>query len=551
MKPKKYFMLLLVCNIILLTFNWVAFCEEAQEETVTLDFKEAELSSVLRSFSYSYNLNLVVPEDIKGKVTVSLKDVSVEEVLEAILIPHGFTYTRKGNLIYVIPGLGLERMGLATVSIHLKYLTASETSVLLQKVISAKGDIRINEATNSLVMTDYPPNIEMVKEVLEDVDIPPIQILIEAKMVDIESKYLKNLGVTWYLDYAPGRGLFGRGTTHAEELKGTVTMAGPSESLTGGQIQFSPITFKGLTAEATLDALIQDNKANLLASPSIATLNGKEARIVIGERYPYKEKTQTTTGTTETTKFVDIGTSLRVTPQASPDGWITMMVHPEVSEYYAALDAGPRITTQEADATIRVFDGRTIAIGGLIKHKKNKIVSRVPILGYIPIVGLFFSKTSTDLTQRELVVFITPHIVRTPEQKALFGQTKQEVYVEPERLGARNLINWYWKWASNLEENKGIESLHKDKRARMLEALDLYRYIANHFPESEKAGHALYRAGSIAYRYFKDLKLARELYAKVVERYPESAYYNKAKRKIENIDRKLAKKLAAGERKKK
>ena len=523
-------------------------------ELITLDYKDAELSSVLRSLSYSYGLNLVATKDIKGKVTVSLRGVTIDEALDAVLSVNGYAFTRKGNLIYVTPGPGLEGIDVVTVTIPLNYLTASEASELLQKVISSKGDIRVNEATNSLVITDFPSSIDKIKQVLKDIDIAPIQVLIEAKLVDITEKDYQNFGVTYTLDYKPAgdiKGLFGRSTRYQEELAGSQSMAGPSATLSGGQLKITTLTFKGLSGTVTIDALIQDNKAHLLASPSIATLSGKEARIIIGERYPYKEKTQTTTGTTETTKFVDIGTTLRVTPQVSPDGWITMNVHPEVSSLTSSLDAGPRIATREADATIRVKDGETIIIGGLIKRQDDKTKGRIPILGHIPILGWLFTKASSDITSTELVVFITPHIIRTPEEMKAIEPTRQkEVAVNIEGIGERVVVNQLWEEARNLEKDEGLVSRRKDKETRMAEALDRYKQIATQFPGNEKADDALYRAGFITYNYFADLELAKKFFSQLVEGYPDSPYIGKSKRMVKHINKKLKvkEKKGSGER---
>ena len=583
MRAKNIFRFVLIFNFTFLIFNYAAFAEDAKgyaqaespptilsevpqvsqttasgqtsneptnqrvnesTELVTLDYKDAELSSVLRALSYSYGLNLVATKDIKGKVTVALRDITIDEALNAVLKVNGYTFTRKGNLIYITPGPGLEGIDVVTVAIPLKYLTASETSELLQKAISSKGDIRINEATNSLVITDFPASVEKVKTVLKDIDVAPVQVLIEAKLVDITEKDYQNFGVTYTLDYKPAgdiKGLFDRKTGYQEELAGSQTMAGPSSTLSGGQLKITTLTFKGLSGTVTLDALIQDQKAHLLASPSIATLSGKEARIIIGERYPYKEKTQTTTGTTETTKFVDIGTTLRVTPQVSPDGYITMYVHPEVSSLTSSLDAGPRIATREADATIRVRDGETIIIGGLIKRQDDRVKGRIPIIGHIPILGWFFTKASSDLTSTELVVFITPRIIRTPEEmKAIEATRQKEVVVNIEGTGERVVVNQAWEEARDLEIDEGLISRRKDKEMRMSEALDRYKQIAQQFPGNEKADDALFRAGLIAYDYFADLDLAKNLFSQLVELYPESHYVSKSKRMVEHINKKLS-----------
>ena len=404
------------------------------QQIISLDYKGADIASVLKSIAYSYDLNLVITKDIKGLVTIVLRDVTIKEALQAILDINGYKYKRKGKLIYIVKGDGIEESDQKTVSISLKYLMASETEILLKKVISSKGDIQINEATNSLILTDFEANIQKVKNLLNTIDIQPIQVLIEAKIIDIQTKVFENMGITHNLTYDPQGsqgGLFERATGFDESLVATTTLTGPSTTLSGGQFTFAA-TMKGLTASTTLDALIQDKKANLLASPSIATLSGKEARIIIGEKFPYTEKTQTTTGTTETTRFIDVGTTLRVTPFVSPDGWITMNVHPEVSSVSASLDAGPRITTREADATIRVKDGQTIIIGGLINKQDDRTTGGIPGLKNIPVVGKLFSHNSEDWQETELTVFITPRITLSPYKANAQDQDDSAIQTEKE-----------------------------------------------------------------------------------------------------------------------
>jgi len=535
MKKLKDFL----CVFLIFTFTFLilqvdSILASEKQELVSLDYKNAELSSVLRSLSYSYNLNLVATKNLKGNVTVSLRDITIEEALDAILRVNGYAFTKKGSIIYITPGLGVENINMTTVSIPIKYLNASEASLLLENTISSRGEIRINEATNSLVVTDIAESLQNLKNVLEEIDVLPIQVLIEAKIIDISEEDLQNLGVTYTVDVQPK-------SNPGEQFAGGGDLAGPSATLDGGEFQLTAFTFKDIaSATATIDALLEDNKADVLASPSIATLNGQEARIIIGERYPYKESTQTTTGTTETTKFVDIGTTLRVTPRVSPDGWITMVVHPEVSTLKEQLDDGPRITTREADATIRVKDGQTIVIGGLIKREETNKKGKIPILGYIPIIGALFTNFSSEATSSELVVFITPHIIRSPEeQTSLVSSEEKNDYVDIKTRGEHVMVTNLWEEASNLERNRGIVSKRKDKDSRMSTALEIYQELASLYPENEKADDSLYRAGRIAYKYFQDLELAKKLFSQLAERYPKSSFRAKSKSWVNYITKKL------------
>ena len=517
---------------------------DVMSEIVSFDYKDAELDSVLRAIATSYDLNIIPMQEIKGKINVSLKSITLEEALEAMLLSKGYAYTRKGNIMYVTSHPDAAAFDMISASFHLESITAAEAENLIGKAISSKGDIRINSSTNSLVVTDYSQQIDRVRELLGEIDIAPIQVLIEAKIVDITSSDLEAIGVTYGGTYTNQGLLHDRSDSyqHLDSVGGTVTMNEQSSSLTGGQFNLSSFGLKNLDATATIDALIRDQRANILASPSIATLNGKEARIIIGEKYPYTEQTQTTTGTTETTKFVDIGTTLRVTPQVSPNGWITMTVHPEVSSVSEALAAGPRITTREADTTVRVKDGDTIVIGGLLKKTDDRVIDRIPILGYIPIIGFLFSRRSKDVINKELAVFITPHIIKSGNERRVASiDGKEEVYVNIEGTGQRVMVNTLFEQARNLELSQGIESVRKDTETRMAEAIDMYNHISSQFPDSEKADDALFKSAMLYYKHFKNYEMSRKMFSKIAGEYSRSPYVHKSNKMIVHLDKIIAK----------
>lgn len=523
----------------------VEFMEERLKEKISLDYKDTDLNSVLRSIAWTYGLNLVTSPDVKGKVTISLQDVTIEEALDAILTINGLAYTRRKNIIFIAPG-DPRMVEIKSEVIFLKYIAAGEAQNLLRKILSPKGDMKINELANSLIVTDFPGNIAKLKELLKKIDLAPIQVLIEAKIVDITSTDLRAMGVKWDADYSPGHGIFDRSTKYSERLKGTIDMAEQSGSLSGGQLSLNTLTLKNLTVTATIDALVKDGKAHLLANPSIAVLNGQEARIIIGERYPYKERTQTATGTTETTKFVDIGTTLRVTPQVNKDGYITMRVHPEVSSLYASLDAGPRITTREADTTVRVKEGETLVIGGLIKQKDNRSREKIPILGDIPIIGFLFSRSERDMEQKELAVFITPRILRSKEEMELLSKkevAKEKVYVTLDKTAHLSIVARLFEKAHKLDKGYGVESRRKDKQFRKTQSLSLFEHIFTEFPDSEKAPEAKFRAGMIYYKYLKDYQKVKEVFSRLISDYPESSFATKAERCLREIEHKKRKEL--------
>jgi len=505
--------------------------ESKLDKKISLDYKDADLATVLRSLSWTYDLNIVTGPKVKGKVTISLKDVAVRDALEAILTINGLIFSEREGIVYVAIG-DPEAIDMDSQVIFLKYITASEALNLLRDVGSSKGNIKINEVSNSLVVTDFSKNIAKIKKLLVQVDIAPQQVLIEARIVDITSSDLATLGFSIEADYNPGHGIFDRGTSTEEQLKGTINMAGGQGDLSGGQLAISTFTMKDFSIPITIDALVRDGKAKLLASPSIAVLNGEEARILIGTRYPISERTQTTTGTTETVNFVDVGTSLRVTPTINDDGYITMRIHPEVSSSDTTT-GNPTITTREADTTVRVKEGETLIIGGLIKNTDNETHDKIPILGDIPFIGRIFSRFSKTVEQIELAVFITPKILRSQEEKERLSEKAaaiESAYGTFETTGELVLVESLFGRARALDRGVGIESIRKSKTFRKTQALNIYKHIAIEFPGSDRAAEAVYRAGMIHYKDLKDYDMAGEVFAVLISDYPKSEFSTKARK---------------------
>ncbi len=511
--------------------------ETSLKKTINLEYKNADLANVLRSMAWTYQLNIVTSPNIKGSVSINLKDITVEAALEAILSINGLTYAKRGGVIYISPG-NPEIVEMVTELITLKYMSASEAQNVLKELQSPKGGVKINETSNTLIVTDFQANIDKVKSLLAKMDSPPLQVLIEAKIVDITSNDLKAIGATYNFNYQPGAGLFTRKTGTSERLDTTYSMAEQSSSLSGGQFVLNNLTLKGLSITATLDALIRDGKANLMASPSIAVLNGQEARIVIGERFPYKERTQTTSGTTETTKFADIGTTLKVKPQINDDGYITINVHPEVSSLLESLDAGPRITTREADTTVRIREGETLIIGGLINQSDNRSRDKVPLAGDVPILGFLFSRSSVALEQKELAVFITPKILRSKEEIKKIAESSsaesrdealRKAYVMADRTADLNVVESIMEKAIAMDEGYGLPSTRKTATMRKFQALGLYENIVSQFPDSERVPEALYRLGMIYLSHYRKYALAKDAFYRIFTEFPTSHYAGKAR----------------------
>ncbi len=517
--------------------NQVADSQQVDEVIkVTLDFKETDINSVLSGISKSYNLNIIAGRDIQGKVTVNFNDVSLEEALTAILDINGYKFIRKGTIIYIVK----KEDDVASDYFMLKYTNASSAKELLSSMLSEKGSIKIDSINNSLVITDTIERLLAIKEFVNEIDIVPTQVMIEAKIVDVTLKDLENMGITWGGTYKADKLFSSRdedydgGSGNDQSITSTLSMAGPSSTLSGSQLTLATLLAGGRSIDVTLDALIQDQRARILATPSVVTLNNQEARIIIGEKVPYKEKTQTTTGTTETTKYIDVGTTLRVTPQVNNDKTITMVIHPEVSSVSSLLDAGPRITTREADVTVMVNDRETIVIGGLLKEEDTIVRNKVPIVGDIPLLGLLFSSKSVNKEQKELVVFITPKIITSSTETIKEDESEQKVLVDDlaQRLFVDKIINR----ADNLLANKDLESSEKTKLTRLNEAVFLYDQVGNVYPESPRAVEALFKGARIEKMLGNDERYETKLNM-IVNNYPDSRYTPYALSQIKAIEK--------------
>ncbi len=492
-------------------------------QKISLDCTDASLPTVLKSLAYSHNLNIVIGKDVTGKVSAQLKNISLDNALNAILNINGYGFYRKENIVFIVPQGERE---CSTESFQLSYLFAKDSKTLLSKVLSDKGDIQVNEATNSLVVMDYPENIAKIKKLISGVDQAPLQVLIEAKIVDIKTSDVEKIGTAWNSPVDTDIDTATRGLSAGSALKDT----------DGAMIKFLP-RFKSLSANLSIDALVQESKAHILASPSIATLSGLEARIIIGDRIPYKSSTNsitsgTSTGTTTNSviEFVEVGTTLKVTPLVSPDGWITMKVHPEVSSVVAMIpDAGPQITTREADATIRVKDNETIIIGGLIGKNKDSSDNGVPWLSKVPGMGWLFKRHSLSESQSELMVFITPHIIRLPpDQQVMSKSEKPEVRVETQSLGHDpSLLKGYFSYAEDLE----ALAVKKPEEAfyYRMELIKVYKMIVQQFPLSGKVDYCLFKIAYIYVSEFGKCEPAKESLLKLHQRFPESPYIGQIK----------------------
>ena len=475
----------------------------------------------MNSLAKIYGLNIVAGDSVAGKVTLTLRGVTLEEGLRQVLKMNGFSFTVRDEIIEVVR---LEQKREAAV-IPVKYIPLDIALEFLQPMASEGAVLKVDESANGILVSDYMSRIDDMKALLKSIDQPPQQVLIESKLIDVTHTDLDNLGLS--LSSVAMTIPLKSGSLPLDLSSAALSLAGPSTDLSGGEAALT--VARGTDSiTATLDALIRDQKVKVIAHPSVLTVNNVEARIIIGEKFPIREQTQTTTGTLETTRFVDVGTTLRVTPRINPDKFIQMHIHPEVSSVSATLDEGPRITTREADTTVLVRDGQPIVIGGLLQEDETGIKGRIPILGHIPLLGLLFQNRSKTHTQKELVVVITPTLVdaTTPLKKP--GSSVQKV---AERLDVTELFHEAQAWDQGLT----LKARQTPETIRLLRSIEVYQEVVDRFPTHPCGMESLWRIGIISRERLGDLDRAAEAFQRLQTQFPRNVHRGSAVRQIKGI----------------
>lgn len=490
------------------------------DQLISIDYHNANLSDVLKAIAYSFNVNMVLTKDISGKVSANLKDLTLEDALNAILNVNNYAFMRKGNIVYIMPIADMQPL---TESIPLNYLAAKDAKGLVSKSV-AKGSVEANEDTNSLIVQGTPAEIENIKEVIKIVDVPPVQVLIEVKIVDINKADEQKIDNAVSLLYSAGKtgALFTKyspGGNSSTDRNGAVA---PLDAVGGDQGAFSVAhRSKDLLSQFSINALITQHKARVLASPSISTLNGREASITIGEKRAYTSSSNANAaGLQSTTAFVDVGIKLKVLPIVSPDGWITMKVHPEVSTFLGAIGGTPDISTREADATVRVKDNQTIVIGGLISKSDIRDNDGIPYVKDIPFLGKLFEGHNTKNDNTELVVFITPHIIPMPDQNLIAEHHSIDSLYTQDVDMLLGILNY----ADSLEQDKSkdyAKSLYLTS-----EQIKAYRMVLQQFPQSGKSDYCLYKIAFLYAKEFGKCDAAKEAFMELKSTNTESPYLN-------------------------
>lgn len=417
---------------------------------ISLEFKDADIRDILRLIAEVSKLNIIVTDDVKGTMTIRMKNVPWDQALDVILQTNKLGMIRVGNVVRISPIDRLrkeeeERLEymektrkkepLVTRLIPVNYASASELASRIKTLLTDRGSVQTDERTNTIIVKDVKRVVEESEKLVRTLDMQTPQVLIEARIVEASTSFTRELGVQWggrfsaSPRYGTATGLYfpntigvsgftdigGRTDARdigSEEIPNFVVNLPASAGLgIGGGIGF---IFGTLNNSAILDlrlsAMEQRGEGKVISSPRIVTLDNREAEIKQGVSIPFETVSQAGTQT----QFIDAVLSLKVTPHVTADRTIIMKVKAEKNAPNTTLrSAGgvPSIDRKEAITEILVSDGETAVIGGIYTITKSKSVAGLPWFSRIPLIGWLFRKTTYTDETKELIVFITPRII--------------------------------------------------------------------------------------------------------------------------------------------
>ena len=435
-----------------------------KDEKITVNFQDEELSSVLENFSTAYGLNLVYGPDVQGLVTLNLYDAPVEEALARILASNGFGFTTENGFLVISPLGGTEGAIIrhAAQIFFLDHLRAKDAVEMLEPMLGPGETVVAGPESGSGIdnVTDLGGNGQASRELfvlyagsntsdkvaalLEQVDVPPTQVLVEATILSISLSDDSRLGVDFTALGGVDFQALGGTSNLTNGLDYEDAPLGGSDWLVGGSTNgFTDPSGAGLhigilrnQVGVFIEALEQVGNATVLSNPQILAVNRHAAQVLVGQKLPYQTVTTVENTSMQNVEFLEVGTSLVFRPFISSDGYVRMEIHPKNSSGIINAQGLPEETTTEVTTNILVKSGNTVVIGGLMESGISSDISQVPLLGSIPFIGGLFRSEKEVQTRNEIIVLLTPRIVGDDELGRRAGQALERHAAAQARLAA-------------------------------------------------------------------------------------------------------------------
>jgi type IV pilus assembly protein PilQ len=446
--------------------------EEELPGTFRVSFQNTELSVALRLLSRQGRRNIISGRDVEGIVNATLYDVTFEEALDAILRMNGYVYREEGHFIFIytpeeLAALIQSEQALETRMFRLSYITAQDAEVLIQPSLSESGVVAISPpasvgvasstvaaggndmAINDVIIVrDLTANLDQIERILEELDVRPDQVMIEATILSARLTEDNALGINYNslvgVDFETmGATSTGVGDMTRGGLEGSDLGVRAAEFTTGFDTVDGGMTI-GFLSNSTaffISALESITDLTVLANPKLLVLNKQRGQVVIGARDGYRTTVVNDGVSTEEVEFLETGTRLFVRPFIAEDGYIRLEIHPEDSDGSIDDSGLPSETTTEVTSNVLVRDGHTIVIGGLFRDEASEVRSQVPIFGNIRGLGVLFRNTTDNVERREVIIVITPHIIRYNADDDASSEIVDAI--ERFRVGQRRGLRWW------------------------------------------------------------------------------------------------------------
>lgn len=398
-------------------------------QRLSLNFQDVEVRAVLQLLADFAGLNLLASNAVGGSLTLNLRDVPWDQALDLVLRTQGLGKRLEGNVLLVAPAEALaaqeqaaleartRQEGLApleTAFLQVRYARATDLVALFQagagvgdgaSLVSERGSVLVDERTNAIIVSDTAPRLARLKTLLDQLDIPVRQVLIEARIVTANTNFTNELGIRW-------------GGAFARERDGKVLRIDGSADGTGAAVSLplnSPTTAftLGLSGnndllDLELAALASEGEAEVVARPKVLTADKQKATVASGVEIPFQQAASS--GATAV-QFKEAALSLSVTPQITPDDRIIMALQVNQDTVGEVFNGIPSINTNQIDTQVLVNNGETLVLGGIFQTSRQRTEDQTPLLGDLPLLGRLFQRRQSADRKQELLIFITPRIV--------------------------------------------------------------------------------------------------------------------------------------------
>jgi len=405
-------------------------------EKLSLNFQDIEVRSVLQLIADFTGNNLVTSDAVEGRITLRLQNVPWDQALDLILKTKGLGKRKVGNVMMVAPAAEIaarekleletnqqvaELAPLQTEYISIRYADAEELAGLFSSggeegagILSERGSAIVDPRTNTILLTETAEKVEEIRRVINALDVPIRQVMIEARIVVANTDFSEALGVRW--GGSKEKDWRNNNTAYFGASADNISSTGVTDALvvdlgvTGAPSSFA-IGFSDGTdfIEAELSALESDGLGEIISQPKLITSDQTAARIEVGTEIPYLEASSSGAATVS---FKDAVLSLEVTPNITPDDQVILQVQvnkDDVGEIFAGV---PSIDTTEIQTEVLIANGETVVLGGVYEDSVSQTISKTPLLGDIPYLGRFFRNESSEISKQEVLIFITPRIIK-------------------------------------------------------------------------------------------------------------------------------------------